>query len=113
MFSRSVPPTHCVNGSDSIGKHVSRELIASSARRGVISVLACMMSQWRGETARRAGLESLLVLGLECLQLFVESADIHLQLIDRGVVLLHQYLLLIVCLLFLVGGELFRVLRRR
>src|SRR5882672_6958612 len=112
MFSRSVPPTHCVNGNDSIGKHVSRELIASSARRGVMSVLACIMFQRRGETFRRADFGSLLVLGLECLQLFVEPADVGLQLIDGGVVLLHQYFLLIVGFLLLVGGEFFRVLRR-
>src|ERR1700722_10867230 len=98
MFSRSVPPTHCVSGSDSIGKHVSRELMASSARRGVMSALACMNFQ-KGRGAKRTprpiftSVVLVLLFGVLCLvdlQLFIEPAHVRLQFIDRGIVLLRQ-----------------------
>src|SRR5258707_12942182 len=113
MFSRSVPPTHCVKGNDSMGKHVSRELIASSARRGVMSVPACIIFQ---RTRRRefAALKLLgfLTLRLERLQLFVETPDVGLQFVYGGVVFLHQHFLLFVGLLLLVRRQFLRILRR-
>src|SRR5580698_9376511 len=114
MFSRSVPPTHCVSGSDSIGKHVSRELIASSARRGVMSVPACIDESGGGVAPphsqpllrRRGG-------GLVNLQLFIETSNNRLQFIDGSVVFLDQNLLLIVRLFLFIGGQLLRILGSR
>src|SRR5580698_5352849 len=108
MFSRRVPPTHCVRGSDSIGKHVSRELIASSARRGVMSVPACIKISCGGLAPPHSLLSR--GLGLIDLQLFVEPSNNRLQLVDSGVVLLHQYLLLIVRLFLLVGRQFLGIL---
>src|SRR5450631_364125 len=102
MFSRNVPPIHCVNGSDSMGRHVSGELMASSARRGVMSVPACMVWKNRGgvDPPRPA---SRCVCGLISFQLFIETSNHRLQFIDRGIILLRQHLFLLQSLLFIVG----------
>src|SRR5580658_10467958 len=105
MFSRKVPPTHCVSGSDSIGRHVSRELIASSARRGVMSVLACIVKDGGGGNPPPSG-SRCRVLGLVGLQLIVESANDRLELVHRGIVFLREDLLLFLRLRLLVLGEL-------
>src|ERR1700733_12745565 len=100
-----MPPTHCVKGSDSIGRHVSRELIASSARRGDMSDPACMGSG-AAKLLRRIPWLRRFLLGFENLQLLVEAADHCLQFIDGGVVLLHQNILLLGRFLLLVGTHL-------
>src|SRR5580700_3257402 len=111
-FSRSVPPTHCVSGSDSIGRHVRREWMASSARRGVMSVLTCIYEKMRRGV--RAALPSLgLLLRLISFQLIVEAAGHRMKLIDGGVVLLSQNLDLAVYFRFIVLRELHPFLRLR
>src|ERR1700744_163615 len=106
MFSRKVPPTHCASGSDSIGKHVSRELIASSARRGVISVLACIVSQSANPIRPRLRC----VLGLPYPQLLVEAVNNPLQFVNRRIVLLRQHFFLFLRLGLLVLRQLGRIL---
>src|ERR1700684_1976804 len=98
-----MPPTHCVSGSDSIGRHVSRELIASAARRGEMSVPACIGSDAARELRRIPWVRRRFLLGFENLPLLVEAANHCLQFIDGGVVLLHQNILLFGGLLFLFG----------
>src|ERR1700733_6955898 len=107
MFSRSVPPTHCAKGSDSMGKHVSRELIASSARRGVMSVPACMIQNRRRTDPPPPS--SLSLLRFEDFQLLIEFSDDCLQFVDSSIVFLHQDFLILICLLFLIGCHFRRV----
>src|SRR5579871_3279076 len=111
MFSRRVPPTHCHRGSDSIGRHNSRELIASSASRGVMSVPACMLLRILRRTWVRLRTGSrLAVLRLEDFQLLVEAANVRLQFVDRRVVLLSEDLELLLNFLLLISRKLGRVL---
>src|ERR1700760_2786059 len=108
MFSRSVPPAHCVKGSDSMGKHVSRELMASSARRGVMSVLACMIQNGRRTDPPRRS--SFTLFRFEDFQLLIELSDDGLQFVDRGIVFLHEDFLVLVGLFLLIGRHFRRVL---
>src|SRR5579871_862902 len=110
-FSRNVLPTHCDSGSDSIGRHVNRAWMASSARCGVMSVPACMVkTRRRGAPPRLGSLLACRCLGLVDLQLLVEAPHGSLELVVRCVVLLDQDVLLLVDLLLLFGLQLRRVL---
>jgi len=66
------------SGSDSMGKHVSREWMASSARRGVMSVPACIVEKCGGIDPPRSSMSRFL-LGFEYLHCFVEASDHRLQ----------------------------------
>src|SRR5258706_7662813 len=82
--------------------------MASSARRGVMSVPACIVKLRRSCSAALSKLR--LLFGLENLQLFIKSSDNGLQFIDGGVVFLHQYLLLLIRLFLFVRRQLLGIL---
>ena len=77
-----------------MGKHVSRELMASSARRGVMSVLACIVQNRRRIAPPHRW--SLLLFRFEDFQLFVEPSDHCLQFVDGSIVLLHEDFLFLI-----------------
>src|SRR6185437_15769695 len=79
-----------------MSRHVSREWMASSARRGVMGVPACIWKRRRSYPPRS---KLRFRLGLENLQLFIEATD--------------QDLLLRVRLLFLLRRQLGGILGRR
>src|ERR1700730_6290621 len=73
-----------------------------------MSVLACIISN-----RRRNGPppKSLLLFRFEYFQLFIETSNPRLQLIDRGVVLLHEHFVFLVRLFLLVRRQFRNVLR--
>src|SRR5271156_293542 len=84
--------------------------MASSARRGVMSVLACIVQNRRRSDPPRRW--SLLLFRFEDFQLLVEFSNHSLQFIDCGVVLLHKSLLFLVCLFLLIRGHLRNIFGR-
>src|ERR1035438_6566894 len=85
--------------------------MASSARRGVMSVPACIKRSRRVAPPRSNS--RLLLLCLVDLQLFIEAANDRLQFINGGVVLLNENLLLFIRFFLLVRRQLLRILRGR
>src|ERR1700735_4172994 len=89
MFSRSTAPAHCASGKDSIGRHCRCCPISSSACAGVntnSSALALLFLAGVAAAVR-------VVLGLVDADLLVEAIGNTLELVDRGIVLLHLDLL--------------------
>src|SRR5580693_430940 len=89
MFSRSTAPAHCASGRDSMGRHCRCCPISSSACAGVNTWSDALES-----LLFLAGVAAVRVaLGLVDADLLVEAIGNTLELIDRGVVLLHLDLL--------------------